>query len=247
MKVKAIKTPIVHPNDDLFKILKKTLPKLEENSVIAVTSKIVGLAEGRVVPLDQADKDDLVPEEAEWYLPKQENKYGFCLSIKHHTMIASAGIDHSNVQGNWVLWPSDPQRSVNQIREFLLQEYSLKHVGVILTDSHVFPLRWGVVGTCIAHSGFLALNNYVGKPDIFDQPLQVTRANVAEAIAASAVVCMGEGNEQTPLAIIEDIPFVQFQDDNPNQEELDQLSISLEDDVFASILMKADWKKGKGK
>ena len=56
---------------------------------------------------------------------------------------------------------------------------------------------------------------------------------------------MGEGSEQTPLAVISDIPFVHFQDRNPTEEELAELKISIEDDVYAPLLKAANWKKGK--
>ena len=50
--------------------------------------------------------------------------------------------------------------------------------------------------------------------------MQMTKSNVVDALAESAVAVMGEGSEQTPLAIIRDVPFVQFQDRNPTNKEL---------------------------
>jgi len=44
--------------------------------------------------------------------------------------------------------------------------------------------------------------------------------NVADALAAAAVLLMGEGKEQTPLAVLTDLPFVTFQDHNPSPAEL---------------------------
>jgi F420-0:gamma-glutamyl ligase len=55
---------------------------------------------------------------------------------------------------------------------------------------------------------------------------------------------MGEAREQTPLAIIEDIPFIQFQDRNPNEKELDELKINIEDDLYTELLTSVKWKKG---
>jgi putative folate metabolism gamma-glutamate ligase len=247
MKSTAYQTPIFHTGDDLFEVLKQSLPKLSEKSVVAVTSKIISLAEKRVVPVDSADRDALVEVEAEYYLPREYNKYGFCLSINHSTLIASAGIDESNGEGNFILWPKDPQKSANEIREFLCKHFGLKYVGVVVTDSHVLPFRWGTHGTAIAHSGFNALNNYIGTPDIFGRTLKVSRANISEGLAATAVMMMGEGAEQTPICVLEDVPFVDFQARNPTQKELDFLRISPEDDVYAPIFQKADWKKGKKK
>jgi F420-0:gamma-glutamyl ligase len=99
----------------------------------------------------------------------------------------------------------------------------------------------------LAHSGFEALNDYRNTPDIFGRIMQVTQANIAEALAASSVVVMGEGAEQTPLAIINDVPFVHFQDRNPSKEELEALTISIEEDIYAPLLTSVTWKKGEGK
>ena len=50
MKIQAIKTKIFKPKDDLLKFIESYLTKIQEGSIIVVTSKIVALAEGRVVP-----------------------------------------------------------------------------------------------------------------------------------------------------------------------------------------------------
>lgn len=247
MQVRAYKTKKVLPGDDLFAILDESLPvTIAENSVVAVTSKIIALCENRVETDTEENRDRLVQEEAELYLPRHSNKYDFCISIKHNTFTATGGIDRSNGNGKLVLWPKDPQKSVNEIREFLVQKYSVKNIGVITTDSKTSPLRWGVTGVAIAYSGFMALKNYIGTPDVFGRLLQMEQLHVADSLATASVAVMGEGNEQTPLAAIEDVPFVEFTGRNPTQEELDKLHIDLEDDVFYPLLTSVKWKKGKG-
>lgn len=246
MIVSPLKTPALRAGEQTLTTLFDTyLTQWEEHQILVVTSKIVSLCEGHVVPVDQTSKDALVEEEADWYLPAAINPHGFHISIKNHTLIASAGIDESNGDGNYILWPKDPQASANQIREYLCQRFGCREVGVIITDSHVMPLRWGTVGTVIAHSGFSALNSYIGTPDLFGRKLKVTQSNVAEGLAAAAVVCMGEGNESTPVAVIADVPFVHFQDRNPTKDELDKLAISREEDIFAPLLNQPEWVKGK--
>lgn len=197
--------------------------------------------------MEGVDKDALVKDEVEYYLPKEENKYNFFLTVKDTIMIASGGIDESNGNGYYILWPKNSQESANSIREFLVQEYGLSEVGVIITDSKTTPLRRGVAGVTLAHSGFSALNDYIDKPDIFGRHLHVTKANIADGLAGAAVLVMGEGSEQTPLAILTDLPFVTFQKRNPNAEELTDLKIPMEEDIYASILTRAPWKKGNGK
>lgn len=246
MIVKAYKTHKITANENLYAILDKYLPKLAEKSIVVLTSKIVGICEGRVVKKESVEqKDELAKQEADYYLPREYNQYGFMLTINHNLLVASAGIDESNSNGHYALWPKDPQKSVNRIRDYLVKKHTISKIGVLLTDSHLSPLRWGVTGTSIAHSGFRSLNSYVGKPDIFGELMKVEQANVADALATAAVIEMGEGNEQQPLAVITDAGFVQFQQRPPTQEELDALRIDLEDDVYASLLTSVKWIKGK--
>lgn len=245
MNVKSIKTEKITPKKlSLTEVLDKYLTNLKEKSILVITSKIVAICEGRVVKIGEVEKDDLIKQEAEFYLPREESKYNFFLSIKNNILLPSAGIDESNGNGYYILWPKNPQQTANEVRDYLIKRFKLKKVGVLITDSKTTPLRWGTTGVGVAHSGFEALNNYIGKPDIFGHNLQVTKANVMDALAASAVLVMGEGKEQTPLAEISDIPFVNFQDRNPTKKELQDLKIDIEDDLYAPILTKADWIRG---
>ena len=247
MLVKPVKTKKIIPgrDKDIFLILEKYIPKLKEKSVVAVTSKIVAICQGSFENPKRTTRDELVQKEAQRYLPKKSNKYGFTLTIKNNTLIASAGVDESNAAGQYILWPKEPQKSANQMRAFLKKKFKLKNLGVIITDSKLTPLRRGVTGVCLAHAGFSALNDYRGKPDVFGRKLKVTLANVAEGLAVAAVTIMGEGKEQTPIALIGDMPFVKFQNRNPSRKELKDLKISLAEDVFGKILTSVKWHKGK--
>lgn len=248
MNITPVKTHKIKKGDTITAILDAYLPHIEENSVIAVTSKIVGICEGRLVKAESPEqKFKLAEEEAELYLPPEENQYGIMLTVNNNLMVASAGIDASNSDGYFSLWPKDPQKSANTIREYLVKKHNRKHIGVILTDSKLSPLRWGVTGNAIAHSGFIALNSYIGKKDLFGRVMQMEQSNVIDSLATASVIVMGEGAEQQPLAVITDVPFVQFQDRNPNQKERDALKISIEDDVYAAMLSKVPWRKGKKK
>lgn len=245
MKVTPIKThKIVVGKENLFAILNKYLPQLKENSILAITSKIVSICEGRVIKIGNVNKIDLIKKEAEYFLPPEKSKYNISLTIKRGLLVPTAGIDESNGNGYYILWPKDPQKTTNQVRKYLKNKFALKNVGVIITDSKTTPLRWGTIGFALSHSGFKPLNNYIGKPDIFGRLLHVTKASIMDGLAAAAVAVMGEGNEQTPLAIIEDIPFVKFQNRDPTKKELEDLNISLEDDLYAPLLKSTEWKKG---
>lgn len=247
MNVRAIKTDVILPSGpDLFAVLDKAITSLDEGSIVAITSKIVSICEGRVVPFGAADKEQLIVQESDLYLPKTLSRYGHHFSVVDHTLIASAGIDESNGASNYILWPKDSQATANQVRAYLVKRFNLKNLGVIITDSTCQPLRRGTTGICMAHSGFAALHDYIGTPDLFDKPFAVSMASISGGLAAAAVLAMGEGTEQTPIAIINDVGFVQFQPRDPNQEELAVLSIPIEEDLFGPFLQNPsiDWQPG---
>lgn len=245
MKVTPIKTHKITTQDkSLTAILDRYILSLKERSVLAITSKIVSITEGRVVPIEDADKDKLIEQESQFYVPRSENPYNVSLTITRNTLVASSGVDESNGNGNYILWPRNPQKSANVIRRYLKKKFNLKYLGVIITDSRTTPLRWGVTGMAIAYSGFLPLKDYIGKPDVFGRKFEFEKLNMIDSLAAAAVLEMGEGAEQTPLAIVH-LPGVQFVDRDPTKKELASLRISLKEDLYAPLLVNTAWKRGK--
>jgi len=245
MKVAALRTELITAGaTELIPLLERVIDSLEEGSVIAITSKIVSLCESRVMPFDQIGKDDLVVRESDLYLPASRSKYGYHFSITNNTLIPMGGVDESNGDGQYVLWPKDAQATASQVRAWAKQKFGLSQIGVIITDSTCRPLRRGTNGIMLAFSGFRALNDYVGRPDLFGRPFTVSQADVAGGLAAAAVLQMGEGAEQTPIAILTELPFVHFQDRDPTAEELATVIIPLEEDLFAPFLGSVHWRAG---
>lgn len=245
MRITPIRTERVSAGScTLGQLLDHHLAPLGERSVVAIASKVVSLCENRLAPAD-VSKTELVRRESDRYLPAAE-PYGYQFTITRRTLIPTAGIDESNVGGGRLLWPEDPQRSANLIRRHLVARDGLEHVGVVITDSTCMPLRRGTAGICLAHSGFRAVRSYIGTGDLFDRPLKVSEANVAAGLAAAAVVVMGEGAEQTPLCVIEEVPFVEFQAHEPEAAELSGLFIDPDEDLFAPFLDAVPWQRGQG-
>src|SRR5579872_6009483 len=132
MRVQAIKTKkIVAGGGDITQVLDESLPStIEEKTIVAVTSKIVAICEGRVIAQSKISKEELIKEESEFYLPSSQSRFGHHFTIARNIVVASAGADESNGDGNFVLWPENPQSSANQIRKYLKSKYK-KNVGVI--------------------------------------------------------------------------------------------------------------------
>ncbi len=246
MKISAIHTPLVTPGQDLQQLIADNIESIPEAGVVVVTSKIISYAQKRLVPIKtgtRQEKHALVKQEADAYLPSSYSQYDVMLTIKNGHFNVNAGIDESNADGHYVLWPKNLQLTVNQIWQFIRDYYQLKECGVIVTDSRTWPLRWGVVGTCLAHCGFKQLLDYRGRQDLFGRKIKMVQLNVAEAMASAVVLEMGEVAEQTPLALIENIKHIQFQDKVPTQQELKNLKITKEDDVYGPFLNSVDWVK----
>lgn len=246
MIVTPYKTPKIVVGSTLFDILDRCLPHVTEECVVAITSKIISICQGRVVKNDgKTDKKKLIRRESQLYMEDDANiKWGITLTVKNDTLIASSGIDESNGNGYFILWPKGIPDIAAEIWRHVRRKHSVKKVGVIITDSHTTPLRWGTTGIGIGWCGFEPLNSYIDTPDIFGRNLHVTKASVLDGLAAASVAVMGEGNEQTPLAVISDVPFVVFTDRPPTAQEIKAFHISLTEDIFSPIINSPLWKKG---
>lgn len=250
MIVKAIKTrKFLPPKDDLWKLLSENIKFLKENSIVAVTSKVVAIAEGRCIAKDKVvDKDQLIISEADKYIPRHKSYQQLVIqTIKNNMIIASAGIDESNGAGYFILWPKNPAKSAKKIWQFLREKYQVKNLGVILTDSRLIPLRRGVVGISIGYFGFNPLRDYRKTKDIFGREFKMELSNLPDSLASAAVLEMGEGIEQQPFAIIEDIPNLDFIDREwiPSSKD-DSFDIVPKEDMFYTLIKSVKWKKGGG-
>lgn len=245
MKIKTVKTGKISKDClGIEKILDLYLKKLKEKSVVVITSKVISICEGAILEKDGIGKKELIWQEADFYIPHQKNKYGMTLTVKNNFLVPTAGIDESNADGNYIFWPRNPQKSANKIRKYLKNKFKLNQIGVIITDSRTTPARMGTLGFGIAFSGFKPINNYIGKKDIFGRKMKVTRSNIIDGLSSAAVMTMGEGSEQTPIAIIEDLPFVKFTNNNPTQKEIKSCFISQKNDIYGVLFKNIKWKKG---
>ncbi len=227
MIIQPIKTRVFKEGGDLFAFVTSYLPKIRERSVIVVTSKIVALSERRTAIIeDEHTKEKLIRAESEFAV---ETEYVW-LTIKDGMVMASAGIDESNADGKLILLPKDSFKAARVLRKKLKQKYGLKEIGVLITDSRTIPLRAGVTGVALGYAGFRGVRDYRGTPDIFGRILHFSRTDVADSLATVAVLVMGEGKEQQPLATIKDAP-IEFRDTISRKE----LHIDIEDDMYRPL------------
>lgn len=228
--IQPIKTRVFQEGDDLFIFIADYFKKLPENSIIAVTSKIAALAERRTAVAKNAKtKEGLIRQESELAIPTKH----VWLTVKDGQVMASAGIDESNANGKLILLPKDSFKTANELCRKLRREYGVKSLGVLITDSRTLPLRAGVTGSAIGYAGFRGIRDYRGRPDIFGRRFEFSRTNIADGLAAAAVLVMGEGDEKQPLAIIEKAP-VEF----CGRINRAELRISLQEDMYRPLFSK---------
>jgi coenzyme F420-0:L-glutamate ligase len=230
MIIKPIKTKIFKEGANLVDFIGLYIKKIPERSVLVVTSKIVALAEGRVVNANGSQtKEDLIKAESDLAIP---TKYVW-LTIKDGMVMASAGIDESNSNGKFILLPKDSFKTAKFLHKELRQIYKVKELGILITDSRTMPLRAGVTGVAVGYAGFQGIKDYRGKPDIFGRKFKFSRVDVVDSLAAAAVFTMGEGSECLPLAIIKDadIKFCE----KVNSKEL---LIDIEDDMYGPLFTR---------
>ncbi len=246
MNIKAIKTRrVLPPQDNLWQLLADYLKAVPENSIVVITSKIVSICEGRCVSIDDnVRKDDLIMQESEYYLDR--SFYATSMhTITQHILIRGAGIDASNGNGYYILYPENPSLSAKLIWKWLRKTFQIKNVGVIISDSSSMPLRRGIIGISLSHYGFQPLRDYRGKKDIFGRELHFSQSNIPDSLAAAAVIEMGEGSEQCPLAIVTQVKGIEFVDKpKKSSKPYSSFEVPMEEDIFSPFLKHVPWKKG---
>ncbi len=228
MIVNAFRTRIFNKNDNLFEFIKESIDEVPEKSILLITSKIVALSQGRTISRDAVSKKELVLKEADEVLGESYKTY---LTIKEGILIPAAGIDESNAQEEYILWPEDSYKISKELWIALKEHYKIKDFGIVLTDSRCTPLRQGVTGVAVAHWGFKGILNHIGKEDLFGRLIEMSTTNVADCLTSAAILVMGESNESSPLALISEVPQIEFQETVDRNE----LIISRENDIFAPL------------
>lgn len=230
MIIQAKKTRVFKEGENLFAFITNYFKNIPEKSVIVVTSKIVALSENRTAQIkNEKTKEKLIKSESEFAIA---TKHAW-LTITNGVVMASAGIDESNANGKLILLPKNCFRTANFLRNKFKKKYKLKDFGVLITDSRTIPLRAGVTGVALGYAGFSGIKDYRNTPDIFGRKFKFSRTNLADSLATSAVLLMGEGNEQQPLALIKKAPLKFRGVINPQE-----LHINIQDDMYKPLFSK---------
>jgi len=246
MEILPFQIEIVRPpKDDLLSKIQSSALTLEEGNVVALSSKVVSIWQGRCVLKSEANKDELTRREAEMYLERDQAPGGAVMhTITNGTLIPSAGIDPFGEY--FVLWPEKPQETAQELLNWFKKTYERKNLYLVITDSRSLPLRQGVTGFAVAWAGFEPLHDGRNRKDLLGNDSGGSQINLPDSIAAAATLAMGEANEQTPLARLRSVPYLNEQNVlNLGYAHKEPFQISMEQDLFAPFLKNQEWKKGE--
>ena len=159
---------------------------LADGDVVAVTSKVVSKAEGRV---RAGDRESALEAETARVVARRGPT---TIARTHHGLtLAAAGVDSSNVAaGSHVLLPSDPDASARRIRAGVAA--AGPNVGVIVTDTAGRAWRTGQTDIAIGAAGLLVAESFAGRCDAHGNPLTVTEPAVADELAGAAELASGK-------------------------------------------------------
>ena len=215
--------PAIAPGDDLPAILCHALQGAglvpAARDVLVVSHKVISKAEDRyadlasVIPGERAlalaartDKDprlvELILQESRQVLRHRRG----LIVVEHRLgmVMANAGIDHSNVDGDGervLRLPLDPDASAGAIRAALEDRFGAEQA-VVVCDSVGRAFRNGVVGLAIGVAGLPAVLDLRGERDRAGRELKVTTVGFADQVASAAELVMGEGAEGTPAVLV---------------------------------------------
>lgn len=223
VKIIAVENlPLIEKGDNLARLIynsaKKQNTPIQEKDVIVITHVAVSKAEGNVV-----DLDNVIPSERAKEIAQKVGKDPALVEVilsetkeivrigpnslitetKHGIVCANAGVDRSNVKGERkvALLPKNPDASAQRIRQEI-KKLSGHDVAVIVSDTHGRPLRMGEINLAIGVAGIRPIRDRRGEKDLFDYVLRIKQTNIADELASSAELVIGQANEGIPAAII---------------------------------------------
>jgi coenzyme F420-0:L-glutamate ligase / coenzyme F420-1:gamma-L-glutamate ligase len=217
--------PRVQPGDDLAVLLIAAMERSglapQPNDILVVAQKIVSKAEGRYLDLATVEPGARARELAavtgkdarlvEAILSQSAEvlraaPHVLITVTRHGFVMANAGVDQSNLEtgddGRRVLLlPEDADRSAQGIKDRVDAHFG-GDIGVIVSDSTGRAWRLGTMGIAIGAAGVPSLMDRRGERDLAGRPLEATEVGFADAIAAAAVLAMGEAAEARPAALV---------------------------------------------
>jgi coenzyme F420-0:L-glutamate ligase/coenzyme F420-1:gamma-L-glutamate ligase len=220
--------PELRRGDDLARLIADAFHRqgvpLEDGDVLCVAQKAVSKVEGREVELADVEPssrareiagDEEDPRFIELVLQESvaivraRGAFLVC-ETRHGFICASAGVDRSNASGadRAILLPIDPDASARALRS-TLREWA--DVAIVVTDSFGRPFRRGTTGVALGTAGLTPVVLLAGTIDSAGRTLEHTEIHVADAIASTAELVLGQVGG-VPAALVRGLAFARGED-----------------------------------
>lgn len=216
------------PKDDILRLFDTQGLHLNNGDVLCIATKCLSIAQGRCVHIGTIDRQILIDQESDNKFITQSH-----LTVKDGTIIPYSGIDESNGNGYYILWPQDVVSLLQYLHNILCERFKISSLGMISVDSTISPFRRGTIGVAQGTFGLQPIKECIGQNDIFGRPLQITYVNIADTLATMACYAMGEGNEQCPLVIIRGCQDIIYTTDITASQKI---NIPPNEDFYSTIL-----------
>ena len=206
--------------DDLVAIIGDAVAgDLVDGDILAITSKIVSKAEGRLLVAE--DREEAITAETVRVVASRVHPGGVTRIVENRLgiVLAAAGVDSSNTpDGHVLLLPEDPDASARALCAALRERFGVR-VGVVVSDTLGRPWRQGQTDVAIGAAGIRVLDDLRGTNDANGRRLDVTVAATADEIAAAADLVKGKAGG-LPVAIVRGLGHVVADLDQPGARAL---------------------------
>lgn len=210
----------IQSGDDLSRLIGDAIDGLvQSGDILAITSKIVSKAEGRIV--NASDREQAITDETARIVASREHPGGVTRIVENRQgfVLAAAGVDASNTPvGAVLLLPLDPDESARRIRAGLGKRLGID-LGIVITDTFGRPWREGQTDVAIGVAGVVVIENLAGTRDAHDRILHVTSAAIVDEIAGAADLVKGK-TSQCPVAVVRGLAKFVTADDGPGAVSL---------------------------
>ncbi|WP_292376914.1 coenzyme F420-0:L-glutamate ligase [Methanosarcina sp. UBA411] len=223
MKFEAIAVeniPLIHSGDNLPSIIYENI-EFQDRDIVIVASTVVAKAEGEIFRLEDITPGKVALEIAtrsgkdarfiQSVLSRSrevlvEKPFMLVTTLAGHTCV-NAGVDESNIEDGFLLYPpKNPDASAARLGEEL-EKLSGKKLSVIVTDTNGRAFKIGQTGAAIGIYKIKPVKHWIGEKDLFGKVLEITEEAIADELAGTANLLMGEGAGGTPVVVIRGLDY----------------------------------------
>ncbi len=219
--------PLVKTGDNISNLILSTIQRndidLIVGDIIVVTHSIVSIAEDKLYRLEDPEVSERAMEIA-GKIGHSSERVEFALreavevlreepvlitKTKHGIITDFSGVDESNApQDTLIALPDDSDESAKRINDSLCISLGF-NVPVIISDTQGRPWRRGAVNLAIGVAGMAPFIRNMGREDLYGHELRGSLVCLADQLAASAELVMGQADEGVPVVIVRGVEFEQ--------------------------------------